>query len=234
MKFIGLIPARSGSTRLPGKNLLPIAGKPLIDWTIKAAIESSQLSDVYVSTDSEEIANVARKSGAQVPFLRPSNLATSEASTQSVIQNFIKHMNLTKPIANIALVLLQPTSPLRLTSDIDQAIEFFKHDSTVDSLLSCTRLPSSLHPRKLIFSDLEKNLLQTKTTSWAWFARVILGEKDLFIRNGSAIYISRLPGAFKSLVYGKTKLFHMPYLRSIDIDDEDDFAIAEHILRNRA
>ncbi len=232
-RFIAVIPARGGSTRLPGKNLLSIAGKPLIHWTISAATESRLLSEVYVSTDNEEIANFARKSGVSVPFLRPAHLATSEAGTQSVIQHFIQYMNLNKPPTNIALVLLQPTSPLRLASDIDQAIELFKSDSTIDSLFSCTRLPSSLHPRKLIFSDLERNLLQSKTTSWAWGAKVMLGEKDLFIRNGSAIYISKLPGAFKSLVHGKTKLFHMPYLRSIDIDDEVDFAIAELILRNR-
>lgn len=233
MRFIGLIPARGGSIRLPNKNLLSFAGKPLIEWTILAGLKCESISELYVSTDSEEIASVASRCGAQVPFLRPAHLSGNETSTQSVIKHFLETMRMNHHSEPTALVLLQPTSPLRLSSDIQHAINIFTASPKIDSLVSCTKLPTSLEPRKIVFSSKRGFLRKTKTNAWEKIVNSFQHNQSVTIRNGAAIYISKLPGAFQRLVHGKTILYEMPFIRSIDIDTLDDFIIAEHLLNFR-
>lgn len=117
--IIGLIPARGGSKGVPGKNIKIIYGKPLIVWTIERALESKMLDCVIVSTDSEEIADISYKAGAEV-LMRPAELATDDASTQDVMVHVLKNYP-----ADI-LVLLQPTSPCRSESLIDECVNEFE------------------------------------------------------------------------------------------------------------
>jgi len=120
--FLAIIPARGGSKGLPGKNIKNLCGKPLIAWTIEKALKSKYLDEVMVTTDDKEIADIAKKYGANVPFLRPSELATDTATTFSVIEhtiNFYKE-KLKKEFDYV--VLLEPTSPLREDNDIDNMI----------------------------------------------------------------------------------------------------------------
>jgi CMP-N-acetylneuraminic acid synthetase len=122
-KILAIIPARSGSKGLPGKNIKVICGKPLIVWSILAAKRCSYIDEVMVSTDSDEIANIAIEAGAEVPFLRPKNLATDVSTTfdavKHVIATYEKQFN--KKFDYIAL--LEPTSPLRDETDLDQMIK---------------------------------------------------------------------------------------------------------------
>ena len=120
MKFVALIPARSGSKGIPGKNLQLLDGSPLITYTIKAALSSFGTASVFVSTDSSEIAELAKSAGAQVPFLRPKGLAGDTSSACEVVEHFIDwtHSN---TLSLDAIVYLQPTSPLRSAASISSS-----------------------------------------------------------------------------------------------------------------
>jgi CMP-N,N'-diacetyllegionaminic acid synthase len=120
---IAIIPARGGSKGLPGKNILPVCGKPLIAWSIDKAAKSRYLDQVLVSTDSSEIADVARRQGANVPFLRPAELATDDASTYDVIRHVLEYCRTAQGSEFNYVVLLEPTSPLREDGDIDRMLE---------------------------------------------------------------------------------------------------------------
>ena len=116
-----IIPARGGSKGLPKKNILPLAGKPLIVWSIEAAKRSNYIDHCIVSTDNKEIANVAKLNGCEVPFLRPKHLALDETpSIDAIIDAVNFYVN--KTISYNYLVLLEPTSPLRNSNDIDNAL----------------------------------------------------------------------------------------------------------------
>lgn len=120
---IGIIPARGGSKGLPGKNIRPMCGKPLIAWTIEKALKSRCLDVVVVSTDSAEIAAVARSCGAEVPFLRPTELATDTANSYDVIRHALGFYRQSTGRKYDYTVLLEPTSPLREDDDIDRVLE---------------------------------------------------------------------------------------------------------------
>lgn len=119
---IGIIPARGGSKGLPGKNIRPMCGKPLIGWTIEKALKSGHLDVVLVSTDSPEIAAIARDHGAEVPFLRPAELATDTANSYDVIRHALAHYRQSAGRMFDYTVLLEPTSPLREDDDIDRVL----------------------------------------------------------------------------------------------------------------
>lgn len=122
MKILAIIPARGGSKGLPGKNIRPLCGKPLIGWTIEQALACRHITDVFVSTDSQEIAEVAERFGVHVPELRPSELATDSApSSGFVVYTIDKLRREGKEFDYV--ILLEPTSPLRQTGDLDRAIE---------------------------------------------------------------------------------------------------------------
>src|SRR4051794_14646197 len=119
-----VIPARGGSKGIPGKNLRNLGGKPLVAWSIEQALAASAPLRVVISTDSEEIASVARDYGAEVPYLRPAELATDESPTEPTLLHALEN---TPDAADIAAVmLLQPTSPLRRSGSIDLALELFE------------------------------------------------------------------------------------------------------------
>ncbi len=123
-RILAVIPARGGSKGIPRKNLLPLGGKPLIAWSIEQALASTGVTDTVVSTDCEEIAAVASRYGAQVPFLRPADLATDAAATEPVMQHALAQME-HRAGRYDAIMLLQPTSPIRLPTTIDKAVAQF-------------------------------------------------------------------------------------------------------------
>jgi len=123
-RILALIPARGGSKGLPGKNTLSFHGKPLIAHSISQAFESKYLDKVMVSTDSEKIASVSQKYGAFVPFLRPKSLANSKSNMTDVVIHALNYLSRKGEDYDMVL-LLQPTSPLRISEDIDKAIELF-------------------------------------------------------------------------------------------------------------
>ena len=137
-KLLAIIPARANSKRLPGKNLAELGGKPLIAWTIEAALNSKHVDRVVVSTDSEEIAQISVEWGAEVPFIRPAKLAADDVPSSCVIQHVIDQIH-SKSLQYEYFVLLQPTSPLRTSDHIDQAVTLFE-TKRPDSVISVTAL----------------------------------------------------------------------------------------------
>ena len=125
IKYLAIIPARGGSKRLPRKNVISLNQKPLIAWSIEASLASEHISETIVSTDDYEIIEISKKHGAKVPFIRPSELSTDQSDSLSVVihaVDFYKKQGF--DIENI--ILLQPTSPLRITEDINEAIQLFE------------------------------------------------------------------------------------------------------------
>ena len=228
MNILAIIPARGGSKGLPRKNIKPLLGKPLIAWTIEQAENSKYINKVIVSTDDEEIAKISKEFGAEVPFLRPEELARDDSPTIDAIMHAINWFEKREEFFNI-IVLLQPTSPLRTTNDIDKAIELFLNDKNALSLVS---VKENEHPPFWSFK-IENNLINP-----------LFGDEYLkkrrqelpksYMPNG-AIYISCVDvlKEYKSFYTPKTISYIMSSERSIDIDNEFDFSLVEFVLRNK-
>jgi len=218
---LAIIPARGGSKGLLGKNILPLAGKPLIAWTIESAIESKYIDKCIISTDDQEIADISLKYGGDVPFMRPSELATDKANSNDVIIHTIEAIKEQYDL----IILLQPTSPLRNSFDIDNALELLenKHAGALVSMVEIrhpvewtTRISGDLHIPELV-TTLSKN---TRRQDF----------EKRYELNG-AIYISKLDLIIKqnSFISNHTIAYIMPPERSIDIDDKLDFDFAEYL-----
>lgn len=220
--FLAVIPARAGSKRLPGKNLKELAGKPLICWTIDAASGSGFLDRIIVSTDSEEIAAVAEKAGAEVPFMRPPELATDIAGTVDVVLHAVEEIWKTG-CAFDYIVLLQPTSPLRTSDDIDSAIQNII-SSGKDALISVCPTEHPAQWMNTLPYDLSMdNFLPEKY-------RVPSTQLDPTYRINGAFYIISAITFKKYITFFPSKntiAFIMDKNKSVDIDDEMDFKFAE-------
>lgn len=225
MKVVYFIPARGGSKGLPGKNILLLAGKPVIEWSIRAALQAKTSGDVVVSTDSEEIASIAKKAGANVPFLRPEHLAQDATPTMDVLFHFLDFQK-AKGIDYDMVVLLQPTSPLRNSNDIDGAFELLKSSGaqSVVSVAECDHHPLWANELPADFSM--KNFLRPEVKG--------KNRQQLpcyYMLNG-AIYLAKTSylAEQKSFMGDKTVAYIMPKERSVDIDSEVDLIVANHLL----
>ena len=224
--IIALIPARIGSKRLPKKNISRFCGKPLINWTISAAKSSKYIDRVIVSTDSEEIAEIAKAAGAEVPFERPSELATDRSSTNDVLLHAIKTLELN---ASDLICLLQPTSPLRNSQHIDCALSqhFEKSASGTISVCKCEHPPewTTTLPNNKSLENFAKSRLKLGRSQ---------DHPDHYRLNG-AIYIFDIGSLKKNkgIFYGNNVFaFVMDKVTSVDIDDEFDFSFAESLVMN--
>lgn len=227
-KHIAVIPARGGSKRLPGKNLLQIAGKPLIAWTIEAAKECSLFDRIIVSTDSEEIAEIAKSFGAEIPFLRPVKLAGDQTTTIDVLIHLLENLSSQNTVPFTHLTLLQPTSPLRTSEDISEALAFLEKKNadavisvckTEHSPLWSNTLPGNLSLEKFIPEKIQKtqsqNLPEYYRLNGALYIceiKKLLEEKSLYLKSNCYGYI-------------------MSRKNSIDIDDQVDFDLANIYLK---
>jgi len=217
MKIIGVIPARGGSKGIPGKNIKLLKGKPLIAYTIEAAL-ASRLDRVVVSTDCNIIAEISENYGAEV-IIRPECLAEDTTPTLPVIQNVINRINGKFD----AVMTLQPTSPLRTAKHINEAIELFRDDKLADSLVSVIEVPHNYIPEKLMSFDgryLSGNL-EVKRRQ----------DTDIkYARNGAAIYITKIQRLSEYLFGGRIIPYFMHKIDSFDIDDEIDLFIVSRIM----
>lgn len=155
--ILALIPARGGSKGLPRKNVLPICGKPLIAWSVDKGLKSKYVDTVLVTTDSQEIADIAKAAGAHVPFLRPAELATDKSSTYDAIRHALTFLQEKESKTFDYVALLEPTSPLREDDDIDRMLEqLVSSVADFDSIISVGEVDE--HPsivRRLNGSNLE-------------------------------------------------------------------------------
>lgn len=219
-----LITARGGSKGLPGKNIYPLAGKPLLAWSIDAAKESGSFEDIYVSTDCPDIASVAEKFGAKV-IKRPAELATDNASSHVVIEHAIKVLGLKN---YDSVMLLQPTSPLRTATDIKRSFDVYEQNDTCSCVISVYEPDNT--PAKA-YKILESGEITGLVSAEAPYTR----RQDLprcFQPNG-AIYLFSVEGFTQSQCIPKFGVF--PYVmeeeRSLDVDTLADMQKIEAYLQ---
>jgi CMP-N-acetylneuraminic acid synthetase len=223
--MLAIIPARGGSVGLPGKNILPLCGIPLIGYTIRAAVDSGIFDKIIVSTDDEQIAKVSRSFGADVPFLRPRELATSEAKSMDVHFHALEWLKEKLKYIPDNLTVLQPTSPLRDASTIRKAYQMFK-DCNAKRLVGVSESKDHFY---WTFS-----LDNKKLSPLSGKFHLNLRRQDLpksYTVNGS-IYIGELQTLLQEgdFLGPDTIGFIMPRIKSVDIDDIVDFNLAETLL----
>jgi CMP-N,N'-diacetyllegionaminic acid synthase len=219
--MIAIIPARGGSKGLPGKNIKPLLGKPLIAYTIEAAIKANAVSEVIVSTDDPEIARVARQYGASIPFMRPAEYATDSSKAIDTYRYTINKLEEMRNISIDSFMVLLPTCPLRTAQDIDAAYSIFKTHAA-ESVISCTKEHHPITWHKYVneqgkFENIfEDDFLQNRQEL-----------KVSYYPNG-AIYIFQKKLILQNKYYSENSYAYiMPRNRSVDIDTQEDFDLAE-------
>jgi CMP-N-acetylneuraminic acid synthetase len=222
MKTIALIPARGGSKGIIGKNIVDILGKPLIEYTIEAALESKSIDEVWVSSDSEDILKVASQYQEINIHRRSSSLATD---TSSINETIFEILNLTKHCD--LFVLLQPTSPIRDSTNIDEAVKLLKNNNLVNSLISVCGM-DDVHPARMYWM---KNFeLQPIMKEYESARRQDI--PTAYYRNGS-IYIVRKEAFMKtnSIIAKPSIGYVMPTSYLLNIDEPRDLIIAEPLIK---
>jgi CMP-N-acetylneuraminic acid synthetase len=225
---VGLITARGGSKGLPRKNIAPLAGKPLMAWTIEAALAARTLRRVIVSTDDEEYAAVAQSWGAEVPFLRPAALATDDSPDIDAIVHALDWLVADGDEPQF-VVILQPTSPLRLAEDIDAAVTLAV-DTAASAVVSVTEAAS--HPYLTMRISEDGRLADFVPKPSGYLRRQDL--PAVYTLNG-AIYLVRsgVLRSDRSKCPPGAHAYVMPSERSIDIDTAWDLHLADLILSDR-
>jgi CMP-N-acetylneuraminic acid synthetase len=227
LNIVGLIPARGGSKAIPGKNIVSLAGRPLIAYAIQAARRSELLDRVVVSTDDSEIRKVSLGLGAEVPFVRPEALAGDDASALGVIQHAVHTLEQDENRRLDLVVYLQPTSPFRTHRHIDAGLRLML-DSGADTLVSTVAVPHRYTPRSLM--ELGEDHTLRPCGSDANPRRQ--DKQRLYARNGPALLILRRDRVDDDRLYsGRTIGMEMDWRSSIDIDSTEDLDIAECLMK---
>lgn len=222
MRILPIILARGGSKRIPRKNILSMAGKPMIAWTIECALNIKGLEQVLVSTDDIEIANVCKSLGADVPFIRPANLAQDTTTSVDVVLHLLNWLEITEAPLPEFILLLQPTSPLRTTDDINASIALQKEKQS-DAVVSVCK-PS--YPNSFLRQvDGNGRLVSIEVSDL----------KESFYYLNGAVYLIRTTAFLKerTFISRDTCAYEMPIERSIDVDTPWDFYLADLILRDK-
>jgi len=228
VNVVGFIFARAGSKGLPRKNILPIAGKPLIAWSIECALKVSRIERLIVSTDSPEIAKIAKDYGAEVPFMRPSWLATDESSEWDSWKHALNYlMESTGTIPNV-MVSIPPVAPLRAPIDIENCLNEYDKGSS-DIVISVTK------SRRSPYFNMVKTLPDEKYGLVSPPDSLIHRRQDVPIVYDmtTVCYVanSEFVLSHKSIFEGRVGAIHVPTERAIDIDTPLDFQVAEYLMK---
>jgi CMP-N-acetylneuraminic acid synthetase len=231
MEILGLVPARLNSKGIPRKSLAPLAGRPLVEYTFEAARGAQTLTRVVVSTDDPDLAALARAQGIEVPFMRPAPLAGDDTPMLEVMRHAIGWLRQAESYESAVIVLLQPTSPLRQASDIDEAVRRLL-ETGADVTVSVVDVPHHFAPESLMVEE------------GTWLAPLKTGNPVLrrqdkpryFARNGPAVLAARTSylESCGHLYEGRVVGHPMDRRHSVDIDGPEDLLDAEDaILRTR-
>lgn len=230
MRVLGLVPARGGSKGVPRKNIRDLCGKPLLQYTAEAALASRRLSEIILSTEDEEIAEVGQRCGLRVPFMRPAELAKDDTPTLPVVQHALRWMESVGKRFD-AVCLLQPTNPLRRVEDIDGCIELMER-SDADAVVTVLPVPPEYNPHWVYFCD-EAGLLSLSTGE----TQPIPRRQELppaYHREGS-VYVTRRNVVLEenSLYGGRVAGYLLDPKQSINIDGPADWRRAEALMAER-
>jgi CMP-N,N'-diacetyllegionaminic acid synthase len=225
MKTIAIIPARGGSKGIPGKNILEICGKPLIDYSIESALQSENISEIWVSSDDDKILKVARKSNEVLIHQRKSKIAKDNSSVVDTIKAILAEY--TQENIPDAIILLQPTSPIRDSQQIDEAISLLEVNPNMQSLISVCPM-DDVHPARMYWKNglsLEPILEKYEQTRRQEIPLA-------YYRNGS-MYIVRTKAFLEnnSLMVKPSIGFEMPESMLLNIDTPRDVLIAEPLIK---
>lgn len=228
MRILCVIPVRGGSKGIPRKNLKPIAGKPLVAWTIEQALDAKTALapeielDVVVSTDDKELADIAREYGAEVPFMRPAELAEDTTATEPVIEHAIEFMSHEDRRPD-AVMLLQATSPVRLPGTLARAVRQFAASDS-DSMVGVIPIGP------FIWAATEPPTVQYEVMARP--RRQELTRETFRYRENGSMYITKteIYEKFHNRLAGKIELFMLEDIEGVDIDAPIDFSVAEHQL----
>ena len=226
-KVLALIPARGGSKGLPGKNIRILCGKPMIAWTIEKAFKSAFLDEIVVSTDSPEIAEIARSYGAAAPFLRPAELANDTASTLDAVIHALDHLRKEGKTFDW-LVMLEPTSPLREDDDIDNMLKsLLTHQDEWDAIVSV----GEVHEHPSIVKRIENGrVMPFCPTVPLTFRRQ--DNEEAFFPYGVA-YISKISSLMAERTFYPERCgsYRIKRYQSYEVDDLHDFTCIQSIMR---
>lgn len=229
MKYLAIIPARGGSKSITKKNIHPLSGKPLIAYTIQAALGSKLIDRIIVSTDCLEIASVVSKYHVEAQ-MRPPELGLDTTPTLPVLNYVVDSLQKDGYLPD-AICTLQPTSPLRSSRHIDEAIAIFNSRPDADSLVSCVRVPHNFVPTSLMKITKTDHLVPYLDNS----VQCSLRRQDkptFYARNGAAVYITRRD-RIKDFIFGGCCVpYVMNQIDSLDIDEYEDITHAEYILNS--
>ena len=229
---VAVIPARGGSKGLPQKNILPLADKPLIAWSIEVGKESKYIDKLIISTDDKKIADVAKSYQCEVPFIRPENLSSDETPTIDVLIHAYKYFTENKKVYDY-LILLEPTSPLRNSNDIDVAMEMLDSNrENADSIVGVEKVEAA-HPVFDVRIN-DRGLIEPYAAEYfSTFRRQKI--EDLYHFEGS-LYISDTKVLFKekTFYHERTLPYIVPRWKSLEIDEMVDMITAEALINNQS
>jgi CMP-N,N'-diacetyllegionaminic acid synthase len=230
MRVLGLITARGGSKGLPRKNIRLLCGKPLLEYTAECALAARHLSRVILSTDDAEIAEVGRRCGLDVPFMRPAELAADNTPTLPVVQHALGWMEAHDEYFD-AICQLQPTNPLRRPEVIDACIELLE-ESDADAVMTILPVPAEYNPHWVYFGGANGQLYLSTGEVTPIPRRQELPPS--FHREGS-VYVTRRDVVMKgNSLYGKRVIGHLvDAAHSVNIDGPEDWKRAQAILASR-
>lgn len=226
MENIAIITARSGSKGLPDKNIRDLCGKPLLAYSVEAALQSGVFATVHVSTDSEEYAEIARRAGADVPFLRDEITSSDTAGSWDVVREVLEKYRVRGKKFDTA-ALLQPTSPLRTAQDIRDGYALFYEKQALSVVAVCAMEHSPLWSNTLPENHCLAGFLNKAENAQRQ-------QLDTYYRINGALYIAAAESVIKKEnLYGERSFaLVMPQERSVDIDTELDFLIAQTVMQN--
>ena len=229
LSSLAIIPARKGSKAVPGKNLKPLAGKPLIAYSIDTAFQCNVFDEIVVSTDCEKIAQLSMSKGCNVPFMRPAQLASDKAAMIDVVIHAINFFEEHIEQYFDLVAILQPTSPLRNKEDVASAINTLKQDLSIDSVVSVSEIPSDFSPFKAM--KIEKGKLKNFLPAGEKVTR----RQDVqptYTRDGS-VFAFRRQLLESGTIYGENCKPLVVQNNTINIDTIEDFEFANYLINEK-
>jgi CMP-N,N'-diacetyllegionaminic acid synthase len=230
MKILGLIPARGGSKGVPRKNIKLLGGKPMLWYTVSAAKGARGLDRIVLSTDDLEIADVGKRCGVDVPFIRPAELGKDDTPTLPVIQHALNWLEKRGAVYE-AVCLLQPTSPFRGSRVIEKCLETFV-ETNADTLITLQPIPEKFHPAFVYFKSSEGWLHSCLGNDLAVVRRQDV--KPAYVREGSVYIIRRETLMESSSLYGQRIVgYDMAVEQTVNVDTLEDWHYAERLWREK-
>lgn len=227
LNVLAIIPARSGSKRVPNKNKLELGGKALVRYAIEAALNAKKVTSIVVSSDDQDILNIAGQYSEIIPINRPVDISGDQAPAFTYVHHALEYMGQNFGLHYDMIVIVQPSSPFTLGVDIDETITLLQNNLEADSAVSVMKLDHAIHPVKLKTLDNSelKPFLEEENGRMADYEL-----PELYVRNCS-VYVSRIENIKNNKIIGDKCLgYIMPRERSVDINDQIDFSFAEFLM----